>query len=154
MLDIRTLATSKRYTNKTIIEAETGNKTSDIKDNIVSFTIAKERENISSNETLSTILGKIMKWFFDLKSVAFTGSYNDLNDKPELFSGDYADLNNKPTIPTLPNSLKNPYALKFTGLVSVTYDGSAAKTVNIPNSTIYSSSEPTSGLFNGLVWIG
>lgn len=140
MLDIRTLATSKRYTNKTIIEAETDNKTSDIKDNVVSFTIAKERENISSNETLSTILGKIMKWFFDLKSVAF--------------SGNYADLNNKPTIPTLPNSLKNPYALKFTGLVSDTYDGSAAKTINIPNSTIYSSNEPTSGLFNGLVWIG
>ena len=140
MLDIRTLATSKRYTNKTIIEAETGNKTSDIKDNIVSFTIAKERENISSNETLSTILGKIMKWFFDLNPVAFSGSYDDLNDKPD--------------IPTLPDSLKNPYALKFTGLVSDTYDGSAAKTINIPNSTIYSSSEPTSGLFNVVVWIG
>lgn len=29
----------------------------------------------------------------------FSGSYNDLTDKPTLFSGDYNDLSNKPTIP-------------------------------------------------------
>lgn len=29
----------------------------------------------------------------------FSGSYNDLTDKPTLFSGDYTDLTNKPTIP-------------------------------------------------------
>ena len=34
-----------------------------------------------------------------LKTVATTGSYNDLTDKPTLFSGDYNDLTNKPTIP-------------------------------------------------------
>ena len=31
-------------------------------------------------------------------TVATTGSYNDLSDKPELFSGDYNDLKNKPEI--------------------------------------------------------
>ena len=31
-------------------------------------------------------------------TVATTGSYNDLSDKPELFSGDYNDLINKPKI--------------------------------------------------------
>lgn len=30
----------------------------------------------------------------------FSGSYNDLTDKPTLFSGDYNDLSNKPTIPS------------------------------------------------------
>ena len=30
----------------------------------------------------------------------FSGSYNDLTDKPTLFSGDYDDLTNKPSIPT------------------------------------------------------
>ena len=35
----------------------------------------------------------------DLASVAFSGNYNDLTNKPILFSGDYNDLTNKPTIP-------------------------------------------------------
>ncbi len=30
----------------------------------------------------------------------FSGSYNDLTDKPTLFSGSYTDLSNKPTIPS------------------------------------------------------
>ena len=35
----------------------------------------------------------------------FSGSYNDLTDKPELFSGDYNDLDNKPVIPTIPANI-------------------------------------------------
>lgn len=35
----------------------------------------------------------------------FSGSYNDLTDKPTLFSGDYNDLSNKPTIPTVPTNV-------------------------------------------------
>lgn len=35
----------------------------------------------------------------------FSGSYNDLTDKPTLFSGDYNDLSNKPTIPTIPTNV-------------------------------------------------
>ena len=34
------------------------------------------------------------------KPTLFSGSYGDLTDKPTLFSGDYNDLTNKPTIPT------------------------------------------------------
>lgn len=49
-------------------------------------------------------------------------------------SGNYSDLAGKPTIPTVPSALKNPNALTFTGAVSGSYDGSAAKTVNIPSS--------------------
>lgn len=50
------------------------------------FTEATTRNNIASGEKLSVILGKIQKFFNDLKTVAFSGSY--------------ADLTNKPTIPT------------------------------------------------------
>ena len=34
----------------------------------------------------------------DLATVATTGNYNDLNNKPTLFSGNYNDLTNKPTL--------------------------------------------------------
>lgn len=39
-----------------------------------------------------------------LSTVASTGNYEDLNNKPELFSGDYNDLSNKPTIPVVDQS--------------------------------------------------
>ena len=48
-------------------------------------------------------------------------------------SGDYNDLNNKPTIPSIPGSLPNPYDLTFTGYQSKTYNGSAAVSVAIPS---------------------
>ena len=49
-------------------------------------------------------------------------------------SGNYNDLSNKPTIPT---KLPTPNALTFTGAVTGTWDGSAAKTVNIPSGSSY-----------------
>jgi hypothetical protein len=60
----------------------------DITNNAISvdtaFTEASTRANIASGDTLATIWGKIKKFFTDLKTVAFTGSYNDLNDKPTI----------------------------------------------------------------------
>ena len=44
-------------------------------------------------------------------------------------SGSYTDLTNKPTIPT---SLPTPNSLTFTGATTGTWNGSSAKTVNIP----------------------
>ena len=55
------------------------------------FTQASTRANIDTGEKLSVLFGKIAKWFADLKTVAFTGSYNDLS--------------NKPTIPTVPTNV-------------------------------------------------
>lgn len=49
-------------------------------------------------------------------------------------SGSYNDLSNKPTIPT---KLPTPNVLTFTGAVTGTWDGSAAKTVNIPSGSSY-----------------
>lgn len=48
------------------------------------FIQAEERENIESKDSLPTIFGKIKKFFADLKQVAFTGSYNDLSNKPTI----------------------------------------------------------------------
>lgn len=57
-------------------------KTGDASETTAKFTAAGERANIVTGEKLSVIFGKIAKFFADLKTVAFTGSYNDLTDKP------------------------------------------------------------------------
>lgn len=50
----------------------------------IEFEQASSRNNIGSGETFATILGKVKKWFADLKTVAFTGSYEDLSGKPTI----------------------------------------------------------------------
>lgn len=69
-------------------------------DQTPTFTQATTRANIASGEKLSVIMGKIMKFFADLKTVAFSGSYNDLS--------------NKPTIPTKTSQLTNDSGFKTT----------------------------------------
>ena len=66
-------------------------KTGDASNTTVAFTQAADRTNITTGEKLSSLFGKIARWFSDLKAVAFSGSYNDLTDKP--------------AIPTVPGSL-------------------------------------------------
>ena len=52
-------------------------------DNVApSFVQAEARANINSGEKISILFGKIKKYFADLKTVAFTGSYTDLSNKP------------------------------------------------------------------------
>ena len=53
-------------------------------DQTPTFTEASTRANIASGEKLSVILGKIKKFFTDLKTVAFTGAYSDLTGKPTI----------------------------------------------------------------------
>lgn len=62
------------------------NAIKDFATKVQTFTQASTRANIESGETISTIFGKIRKWFADLKTVAFSGSYNDLGDKPTIGS--------------------------------------------------------------------
>lgn len=52
--------------------------TSDLKDNTTTFTTASERSNVASGEKLSVSLGKISKYFNDLKAVAFSGNKADI----------------------------------------------------------------------------
>lgn len=68
-------------------------KTGDGSNVTTTFTQASERANIVTGEKLSTIMGKIAKYFADLKTVAFTGKYSDLTGLP--------------TIPTVTNDLTN-----------------------------------------------
>lgn len=58
-------------------------------------------------------------------------------------SGSYNDLSNKPTIPT---SLPTPASLTFTGATTGTWNGSSAKTVNIP--TYSNASTSAAGLMS------
>lgn len=75
-------------------------------DQTPTYTAASSRTNINSGETLATIFGKIKKWFSDLKTIAFTGSYTDLLNKP--------------------TSMQNPNSLTLTmNGSSSSYDGSA-----------------------------
>lgn len=50
----------------------------------VNFEETSSRQQINSGENISTLFGKIKKFFSDLKSVAFSGSYNDLSDTPTI----------------------------------------------------------------------
>lgn len=107
---------------------EEGSLTFEISTQAPVFTEASERENIESNETVATLFGKIKKFFADLKAVAFSGSYNDLSDTPEIptipsslpadggdaatVGGksaddllDYRNFTNTPSIPVIPESL-------------------------------------------------
>lgn len=59
-------------------------KTGDASTTTVAFSAASARENVKTGEKLFVIVGKIAKWFADLKTVAFTGSYNDLANKPTI----------------------------------------------------------------------
>lgn len=59
-------------------------KTGDASNTTVSFTQAASRTNIATGESEAILMGKIAKYFADLKTVAFTGSYNDLSNRPSL----------------------------------------------------------------------
>lgn len=59
-------------------------KTGDSSETTVTFSQASKRENISAGEKLSVLFGKISKWLSDLKTVAFTGKYEDLSGTPEI----------------------------------------------------------------------
>ena len=53
-------------------------------DQTPTVTEASTRANLAVGDSLKTIIGKIKKFFADLKTVAFTGSYTDLSDKPTI----------------------------------------------------------------------
>jgi hypothetical protein len=88
-----------------------------------------------------------------LASVATSGSYADLTNKPTLFSGSYADLTNKPTL------FSGAYA-DLTGkpsLASVATSGSYADLSNKPTLASFTTlTSPASGhhlRYNGTSWV-
>ena len=64
------------------------------------FNEALVRQNIESGERFSIILGKIKKFFSDLKNVAFSGSYNDLTNQPTIGDGTLTITENGTTVGT------------------------------------------------------
>lgn len=72
-----------------------------ISDSEVTFEEAEKRENIGAGEKLSTIFGKIKKWFADLNPVAFSGSYKDLEDKPTAKDIGLGDVGNYKAVSTV-----------------------------------------------------
>lgn len=49
------------------------------------FEPVETRENIESGDSMAVILGKLSKWLEDLKQVAFSGDYDDLQNIPTEF---------------------------------------------------------------------
>lgn len=79
-----TLQDDKLY----LIEGETGTV------NFVSTADHIVYNNANSGLTATDLQGAVD----EINSKLFSGSYNDLTDKPTLFSGSYNDLTNKPTL--------------------------------------------------------
>lgn len=90
-------------------------KTGDVSNTTVTFEKAVQRANVQSGDSLEVAFAKLSKYCADLNAVAFSGAYGDLTGVPQ--------------------SLKNPNALTFTGAVTGSYDGSAEESVAIPSIT-------------------
>ena len=87
------------------------------------------------------------------KPELFSGSYNDLTDKPDLFSGDYEDLTNKPTIPTDTSDLTNGAGF-ITGITSTDVTTALGYTpYNSSNPSGYITSSALSG-YATETWVG
>lgn len=61
-----------------------GEDVTDASNHTATFSRASSRTDLTTGEKLSAMFGKIAKWLADLKTVAFTGSYNDLSNKPTI----------------------------------------------------------------------
>ena len=71
-----------------------------------------KRENIASKERMPKILGKIAKFFTDLKTVAFSGKYSDLDGKPAIVNNNTATeagsaLDARQANPTIEGTMAN-----------------------------------------------
>lgn len=163
---LATVATSGSYndlTNKPIIPSIEGLATETYVNNKVSGLVDSAPEALNTLNELATALGNDANFATtisnqiglkansaDLATVATSGSYNDLSDKPTISaaythpashpasmitglhtvatSGDYNDLNNKPSIPTVTNDLTD--SLKANYDAAYTHSTSAHAPVN------------------------
>ena len=116
-------------THKTVTATEKTTWNGKVSDN-PTFTEASTRTNIASGESFATIFGKIKKYFADLKTVAFSGSYSDLSDKP--------------TIPTVNNG---QLTIQQNGTTKSTFTAnqSGNASANIVTGEFIKSASPSSG---------
>lgn len=97
------------------------------------FTVAAKRENIASKEKMPKILGKIAKFFADLKTVAFSGKYNDLDGKPAI-------VNN--------NTTTEPGSALDARQANPNIEGTMAKQLSDLNGSLNSKKIPSFGIEN------
>lgn len=131
-----------------VVPNNQGYAVKDTSGNVREFLWMDPSNNLNIGNTSKWSLAKIIfrassiqnsegKEFYHEGNLPAYPTWATLSGKPTLAtvatSGDYNDLNNKPTIPSTPGSLPNPYALTFTGYQSKTYNGSAAVSVAIPS---------------------
>lgn len=113
----------KGLTKEEVVEAleYTPAKASDIPTTDISANTAA-RHSHSNKDVLDNIAE-----ITSISGGAVTGGANALVTKEVL------DATSQLIMDEIPTSLKNPYALTFTGASSGTYDGSSAVTINIPS---------------------
>lgn len=155
--DVHVTPENKTNWNKV---SEKLDKTGDASNVTTEFTTATTRSNLTTKEKLSISLGKIFKWFSDLKAVAFSGSYNDLNDKPtSLPASDvsaWAKESTKPTytkaevgLGNVDNTADSEKNVKY-----ATSAGNAAKVnnhtvnVDVPENAFENATSSTNGLMS------
>jgi hypothetical protein len=80
-------------------------------------------------------------WVNGAAPSSFSGSYNDLTDKPTLFSGSYVDLTNKPTIPTNLDSLTDVTASSPSAGEFLIFNGTAWVNGNVTQDDVVGLSE-------------
>ena len=131
-----------------VVSNNQGYAVKDTSGNVREFLWMDSSNNLNIGNTSKWSLAKIIlrassiqnstgKEFYHEGNLPAYPTWATLSGKPTFAtvatSGNYNDLNNKPTIPSIPGSLPNPYALTFTGYQSKTYNGSAAVSVAIPS---------------------
>lgn len=97
----------------------------------------QSRININSGENISSLFAKIRRFILDLKTVAFSGSYNDLSDTPDVVTKEYVDpiksqaAINRTTLGTqCKNLLKNTAVTKTINGVTFTVNDDSTITAN------------------------
>lgn len=96
---------------------------------------ALEQADSDNNASIQSVSSDLTELSNSLATVARSGSYNDLTNKPTLFSGSYDDLTNKPTLADVATSgnyddLLNKPALVFSNI------GGTISSVQIPDGLI------------------
>lgn len=107
------------------------------KNNEPEFTVAEKRENIASKEKMPKILGKIAKFFTDLKTVAFSGKYSDLDGKPAIVNNNTATeagsaLDARQANPTIEGTMANQISQLNSDLKGLLHERSIA----LPQTTV------------------
>ena len=120
-------------------------KTGNASNTTVSFTQAAIRTNIATGESEAILMGKIAKYFADLKTVAFTGSYNDLSNLPSLVK--YENLTLSTTQTSSNKTLSGSSVLNVTITDSVTKEVVMCDvSINGMTVTVSTASAPTNNL--------